>query len=73
MSDVDHAVIYDRIGKLEIGCGRMDERVITLEKNHEDVKKGLRTIESQNAKNIKIIMLGIALITSIVNGIIKLI
>jgi len=68
----EHTPIYDRIGRLEIGCGRMDERVITLEKNHEDVKKGLRAIESQNAKNIKIIMLGIALITAIVNGIIKL-
>ena len=73
MPDVEHAVIYDRIGKLEIGCGRMDERVITLEKNHEDVKKGLRAIEMQNAKNIKVIMLGIALITAIVNGVIKLI
>ena len=72
MSDSEHAPIYDRIVSLEVGCGRMDERILTLSANHEDVKKGLRAIEIQNAKNIKIIMLGIALITAIVNGVIKL-
>ena len=71
MSD-EHTPIYDRIGRLEVGCGRMDERMISLEAAHIDVKKGLRAIETQNAKNTKIIMFGVALITAAINGLIKL-
>jgi hypothetical protein len=68
-----HEEIFSRLSVLDIGCARMDERIIKLSENHEDVKKGLRAIEIQNAKNIKIILFGIGLITALVNGAIKFI
>jgi hypothetical protein len=63
-----HEEIFSRLSVLDIGCARMDERVMNLERNHQDVKKGLRAIEIQNSKNLKIILFGIGLITSLING-----
>jgi hypothetical protein len=63
-----HEEIFSRLSVLDIGCARMDERIITLSQNHTEIKKGLRAIEIQNAKNMKIILFGIGLITALING-----
>ena len=63
----DNSEIYERLGKIEQTCARIDERTARHDREHDDHEMRIRELEADAARR-KGIMAALSLFSSIVGG-----
>lgn len=63
----ENAEIFERLGKIEQTCARIDERTERHDKDHSDHEQRIRALERDNDKR-KGVMAALSLFSSIVGG-----
>lgn len=62
-----NAEIYERLGKIEQTCARIDERTARHDQDHNDHEARIRALERDNDKR-KGVLAALSLFSSIVGG-----
>ena len=63
----ENAEIFERLGKIEQTCARIDERTERHDKAHDDHERRIRDLERESDKR-KGVMAALSLFSSVVGG-----